>query len=320
MKRACVTGAGGFLGHNLTKYLVQRGYWVRGVDIKPPEFEYSAANEFVIADLRESSNCLKAALAMDEVFHLACDIGGIGYITKYHADVATNTSLIDINMLKASVNADVQKFFWSSSACIYPIYKQGESEVVALKESDAWPADPERGYGLAKLYTEELCRYFKQEKHLDTRIARFHNIYGPVGTFDGGKEKAPAALCRKIAMAVDGDFVEIWGDGKATRSFCYVGDCVEGVYRLMESDYSEPLNIGSDRLVTILELAEIIREISGKDIRFRFNPKAPQGVRGRNSDNTLIQKVLGWAPGTSLEDGLRVTYKWVEEQVRRKMC
>jgi len=245
-------------------------------------------------------------------------MGGIGYITAYHADVARNNILINAHMLEASRINGVKKFLFSSSACIYPQYKQNTPDVTPLKEEDAYPADPEPGYGWEKLFTEELCRYYWQDYRFETRIVRFHNVYGPLGTYEGGREKAPAAICRKIALARDGDEIEVWGDGNQTRSFMYIDDCVEGLLRIMASDYREPLNLGTDRLVTINELVDIVAKIAGKNIRKKHDLSKPQGVRGRNSDNTKLRQVLGWEPQIPLEVGLEVTYKWIESELRKQ--
>jgi len=315
-RRVLVTGAGGFIGHHLVKYLVARGDWVRGVDLKQPEFEPSPAHEFLVPDLRERRNCERAAQDIEHVYHLAADMGGIGYISVYRASVARNNLLINLGMLEASRLSGVERFFFASSACIYPVYRQASADVSPLREEDAYPALPEEGYGWEKLTTEKLCHYYREDYGLETRIARFHNVYGPLGAYEGGREKAPAALCRKIALARDGDEIEVWGDGRQTRSFLYIADCVEGIYRIMQSDYPEPLNLGADRLVTIDELVGLIAQIAGKRIRVRHNLNQPQGVRGRNSDNTRLRAVLGWEPAISLEVGLRETYAWIEQQIR----
>jgi nucleoside-diphosphate-sugar epimerase len=311
-----VTGAGGFIGHHLVKYLVARGDWVRGVDLKQPEFEPSPAHEFLVLDLRERRNCERAAQDIEHVYHLAADMGGIGYISVYRASVARDNLLINLGMLEATRLSGVERFFFASSACIYPVYRQASADVSPLREEDAYPALPEEGYGWEKLTTEKLCQYYREDYGLETRIARFHNVYGPFGAYEGGREKAPAALCRKIALARDGDEIEVWGDGRQTRSFLYIADCVEGIYRIMQSDYPEPLNLGADRLVTIDELVGLIAQIAGKRIRVRHNLNQPQGVRGRNSDNTRLRAVLGWEPAISLEVGLRETYAWIEQQIR----
>ncbi|MFB6273387.1 MAG: NAD-dependent epimerase/dehydratase family protein [Salinibacter sp.] len=315
--RALVTGAGGFIGNHLVKFLANKGYSVRGVDIKTPEYEETAAHEFELLDLRRWDNCLVATRDIAEVYNLAADMGGIGYITADHANVARNNVLINAHMLEASRLNGADRFFYSSSACIYPMYKQTDADVTALKEEDAYPAEPEEGYGWEKLYTEKLCQYYQEDFDFETRVARFHNIYGPLGAYDGGREKAPAALCRKVALTRDGDTIEVWGDGKQTRSFMHVADCVEGIYRLMQSDHPEPLNLGNDRMVTINELIDIIADAADKTIHKRHDTSKPQGVRGRNSDNTRLREVLHWEPQVSLEEGIAETYRWIEDELRR---
>ena len=315
--RIVVTGAGGFIGHHLVRRLTREGYWVRGADLKRPDFEPSPADEFVVLDLRSWENCFQATRNVDQVYNLAADMGGIGYITANHAGISRNNILINSHMLEASRIHGVQRFLFSSSACVYPQYKQNDPDVTPLKESDAIPADPEPGYGWEKLFAEELCRYYKRDYGMETRIVRFHNVYGPMGTYEGGKEKAPAAISRKVALADDGSEIEVWGDGKQTRSFMYVDDCVEGLLRLMASDYSEPLNLGTDRLVTIDELIDLVSQVAGKKLKKRHDLSRPQGVRGRNSDNTLLNRVLAWEPSIDLEEGLKITYEWIAGELRK---
>jgi GDP-D-mannose 3', 5'-epimerase len=316
--RIVVTGAGGFIGHHLVNRLKAEGHWVRGVDIKEPEYEPSAADEFDILDLRKLDNCLQATRGnVEQVFNLAADMGGIGYITAFHADIARNNILINVHMLEASRLQGVHRFLFSSSACVYAQNKQLSADVAPLREEDAYPADPEPGYGWEKLFTEELCRYFWQDYRFETRIVRFHNVYGPLGTYEGGKEKAPAAISRKVALTPDGGEIEIWGDGEQTRSFMYIDDCIEGLLRLMASSYREALNLGTDRLVTINQLVDLVSETAGKRLTKRHDRSKPQGVRGRNSDNTRLNQVLEWEPQFSLEEGLKITYRWIESELRR---
>jgi GDP-D-mannose 3',5'-epimerase len=307
-----VTGAGGFIGHHLVNYLVKRGYSVRGVDINEPEYEKTTAADFVIADLRNYDNCLQATKGVDEVYHLAADMGGIGYITAFHAEIAMNNTLINAHMLHAAHENKAKRFLFSSSACIYPQHLQQNPDVTPLREEDAFPADPEEGYGLEKLYMEKLCQYCTEDWNFATRVVRFHNVYGPLGTYDGGREKAPAAICRKVAMLEDKSVIEIWGDGKQTRSFMHVDDCVEGIYRIMRSGYSLPLNLGTDELVSVDDLVDIVSEIAGKSLVKKHDTSRPQGVRGRNSDNSRLKEVLGWEPKIPLRQGLVPTYRWIE--------
>jgi len=315
-EKVLVTGAGGFIGHHLVTYLRKKGFWVRGVDLKYPEYTDIDADEFEILDLRRWDNCLQATRGVDEVYALAADMGGMGFISFHHAEILRNNSLINIHTLEAARLNGVKRYFYTSSACVYPEYKQVKTNVVPLKEEDAYPAMPQDAYGWEKLMTERLVNHYWQDFGMETRIVRLHNIFGPYGTWDGGREKAPAALCRKVAIAklTGSGVIDVWGDGKQTRSFCYIDDCVEGIYKLMRSDFREPLNLGQDRMVSINELAEIIADIADVKIKIK-HVEGPQGVRGRNSDNSLLKKVLKWSPGISLEEGLEKTYKWIENNV-----
>ncbi len=318
--KVLVSGAGGFIGHHLVSYLKRHGYWVRGVDLKNPEFALSDADEFELLDLRRWDHCLQSTRDVDEVYALAADMGGMGFISSRNAQILRNNALINIQTLEAARVNGVKRYLYTSSACVYPEYRQMETDVTPLREEDAYPAQPQDAYGWEKLTTERLCLHYREDYGFDSRIVRFHNIFGPLGTWDGGREKAPAALCRKLAVAkqIGNPELEIWGDGQQTRSFCYIDDCVEGLFRLMRSDYTSPLNLGQDRLVTINQLADMIAEIAGIRIIKKHVP-GPQGVRGRNSDNTRLRQVLNWEPEISLEEGLARTYAWIETQVRKKM-
>lgn len=318
--KVLVTGAGGFIGHHLVTYLKNQGYWVRGVDIKEPEYGKSDADSFELLDLRRWDNCLQATRDIDEVYALAADMGGMGFISANNALILRNNLLISTHTMEAARVNNVKRYLYTSSACVYPEYKQTDANVVPLKEEDAYPAQPQDAYGWEKLVTERLAMHYYEDFGLETRTVRFHNIFGPLGTWTGGREKAPAAMCRKVAMAklTGSNEVEIWGDGEQTRSFCYIDDTVVGIHKLMRSDFREPLNLGQDRMITINQLADMVAEIAGIQIVKKHVP-GPMGVRGRNSDNTRLREVLQWEPEISLEEGLRRTYLWIEDQVRAKI-
>eukprot|EP01111_Echinosteliopsis_oligospora_P007150 TRINITY_DN2181_c0_g1_i1.p1 TRINITY_DN2181_c0_g1~~TRINITY_DN2181_c0_g1_i1.p1 ORF type:complete len:340 (+),score=111.58 TRINITY_DN2181_c0_g1_i1:87-1106(+) len=314
--RILVAGGGGFIGSHLAKRLKSEGHHVICADWKKNEYfkEEEFCSEFLLVDLRTLENCQKACKDVEWVFNLAADMGGMGFIQSNHSVILYNNCMISFNMLEAARQSGVKKFFYSSSACVYPEYKQTIEDVAALKEGDAWPAQPQDAYGLEKLATEELCMHYEKDFGMECRIARFHNIYGPQGTWKGGREKAPAAFCRKAIVA--SDTFEMWGDGKQTRSFCLVDDCVEGILRLMNSKYNKPINLGSDEMVSMNRMAEMVLSFEGKDkkVNIKHIP-GPEGVRGRNSDNDIIKQELGWAPSIKLEDGLRKLYFWMKTQI-----
>ncbi len=319
--KVVVTGAGGFIGHHLVAHLKKQGYWVRGVDLKYPEYRKTEADEFEILDLRRSDDALRAMRGgIDEVYALAADMGGMGFISFNNALILHNNALINIHTMEAARLHGVKRYLYTSSACIYPEYRQTDAAVVPLKEEDAYPAQPQDAYGWEKLVTEVLAHHYHLDYGMEMRVVRFHNIFGEYGTWEGGREKAPAAMCRKVAMAklTGNPVVEIWGDGEQTRSFCHVDDCVIGIDKLMRSDYSEPINLGQDRMVTINELADLVAAAAGVKIEKKHIP-GPQGVRGRNSDNTRLREVLKWEPDISLEVGLARTYEWIEAQVKAKL-
>ncbi|KHK90022.1 NAD-dependent epimerase/dehydratase family protein [Novosphingobium malaysiense] len=319
MKSALVLGAGGFIGGHLVKRLKKEGFWVRGVDLKFHEHAETHADDFVIGDLREQDFCRSIVdRGFDEVYQLAADMGGAGYIFtgEHDADIMHNSATINLNVADIAHKRNIKSTFYSSSACMYPAYNQEDPDNPNCKEESAYPAAPDSEYGWEKLFSERLFLSYNRNYGLRNRVARYHNIFGPEGTWDGGKEKAPAAICRKVARAKSGDAIEIWGDGLQTRSFLYVDECVEGTLRLIRSDCEVPVNIGSEEMVTINQLVDIVADISGKKIEKNHIP-GPTGVRGRNSENTLIKEKLGWAPSQTLRSGLEKTYEWIEWQVRR---
>jgi GDP-D-mannose 3', 5'-epimerase len=320
MKTALVCGAGGFIGGHLVKRLKNEGFWVRGVDLKYHEYAETTANEFVKGDLRDPLLVTEVVdQPFDEVYQLAADMGGAGFVFtgENDADIMHNSAMINLNMVEASVKAGIKKIFYSSSACMYPERNQMNPDNPNCAEDSAYPAEPDSEYGWEKLFSERFYLAANRNYGMDVRIARFHNIYGPEGSWCDGREKAPAAMCRKVAETKDGGEIEMWGDGEQTRSFLFVDECLEGVRRLMETDFTGPVNIGSDEMVSINQLAKMAMNISGKIHSIKHIP-GPLGVRGRNSENTLIQEKLGWRPNWSLQKGMEITYKWIENQVKKR--
>jgi GDP-D-mannose 3', 5'-epimerase len=320
MNRVLVAGAGGFIGGHLVRRLKGDGFWVRAVDLKTNEFSPSPADEFVLGDLRDPSVVAEIVDGVDEVYQLAADMGGAGYILSgdYDASVMRNSAMINMNVLEYGRRAGVKEFFYSSSACVYPEYNQADPDDPTCSEDTVYPAQPDSEYGWEKLFSERLYLAYMSNYGICVRIARFHNIFGPEGTWSGGREKAPAAICRKVAEAEDGDEIEIWGDGKQTRSFLYIDECIEAVRRLRKSEFLGPVNIGSEEMLTINELAQMVIKIAGKELRIR-NVPGPQGVRGRNSDNRLLFNELGWAPSRPLYEGVERTYRWIQAQVEARL-
>lgn len=318
MKKALVLGGGGFIGSHMVNRLKREGFWVRAVDLKYPEFSSTEADDFIQGDLRDPAICRDAIdQKFDEIYQFAADMGGAGFVFtgENDADIMHNSSLINLNVLDACLRRNSKRIFYSSSACMYPEHNQVDPDNPNCREDSAYPANPDSEYGWEKLFSERLFLAFARNYGFESRVARYHNIFGPEGTWQGGREKAPAAICRKIALAKDGDSIEIWGDGQQTRSFLIVDECIEGTLRLMRSDFSGPVNIGSDEMVTINQLVDLVAEISGKTIT-KKHISGPEGVRGRNSDNTLIQEKLGWAPSNSLKWGLAKTYPWIVGQIK----
>ena len=322
-KKILVVGAGGFIAGHLIKKLLENGNSITAVDIKPKEYwfqDFDTVKNYYTTDMKLYDNCIKLTKNIDYIFNMACNMGGMGFIENNKAECMQSV-LINTNLLIASKDNKVQKYFFSSSACAYNISKQQDNFIEGLKEDDVYPANPEDGYGWEKLFSERMCRHFMEDYGIEVRIARYHNIYGPFGTFDGGREKAPAALCRKVinSKLSNDKIIDVWGDGKQTRSFLYIDDCVDGTIKLFESDYAEPVNIGSDEQVSINQMIEILEEISeNKDLKKEYQLDKPKGVRGRSSNNDLVKKILGWEYQIKLRDGLKKTYEWIYSEIKKK--
>ena len=315
--KICVLGAGGFIGHHLVKRLKNDLHFVRGYDLKKPEFEASPADVFHVADLRDPFEAMEALSGCERVYHLAANMGGIGYIEFHKAEIVRDNTVIDINVLEAARQCGVKRMLFTSSACAYPVHIQESVYAAPLREEEAYPAAPEDGYGWEKLYMERMCRHWREDWDLNTCVARLHNAYGPLGTYDGGREKSPAAICRKVALAQDGGDIEVWGDGKQSRTFCYIDDAVEALIRVMDSNFSEPINVGTDELVTIDELVDMVAGIAGKTLKKIYKLAAAQGVRGRNCDISKFRRLYGWAPSTPLKVGIEKTYRWIESELKK---
>lgn len=318
MKSAIVTGAGGFIGSHFIKFLKSKGYTVTGIDIKRPVFSKTAADRFILADLTDQRLAFQHIQHADELYMFAADMGGVEYIESTRADLMKTNALININTLEAARRADIPTIFFPSTACVYPQSKQKSIRLKGLKETDVYPADPDSSYGWEKLFAEQLCQAFIGDYNMKIHIARLHNAYGPEGTYEGGREKSPAALCRKIATANPGDTIEVWGDGRQIRTYCYVDDCCEGIFRFTHSEHLGPINIGSSQKISIDELVLLISRLAQKKIFISHNLTAPQGVRARSSNNTLVRKLIDWEPQTPLEVGFKITYQWIELQVQKK--
>jgi GDP-D-mannose 3', 5'-epimerase len=312
-ERVLVTGAGGFIGHHMVKYLVDKGYWVRGADIRRPEFESSPAHEFEVLDLRGAESCLRVTCDVSQVYHLAADMGGNGCLKPERARVARDNTLLNMRILEAARLNSVRRFLFSSSACVYPRYLRKQAALQPLREDDAWPADPEEGYGLENLYMEKLCQYYAEDYGLEPRVLRLHGVYGPLGSYEDGSQNAPAAICRQIALAATNDRITVWGQGKRSLALTFIDDCVEALHRLMCSDCQIPLNLGAGARVTVDELVRIVADLAGRSVRIRHSQTTPHEAGGCNSDNALLRHILGWAPQVSLPQGLARTYAWVAQ-------